>query len=624
MPCDRAGGIGIDFHSVEFNRTDDLNDYSGNYRSFEPLDGVVTADMRHQIERRHDRDAIDSWVADAAFGGARETNETKGDTADAVEAVPPITVISEGRTLIIAADAERAVACGKRLSDQGLTCTLLVIKNSSPGASFFRRGRLNLLEVNGASITGAFGGFFATVTAEGEQRDLAEWFDGEAITFDLVLDLQSVPSFAGDRLPMGYYAPGPDPVTFNEAMEELPEMRGRFNKPQFTAFLGNRCIHGRSCTRDCCRCLTVCPFGAIKSVDRTISINHFLCQGCGGCALVCPTDAIRRVYPSQEELLNLLQDRLKDRSTGEGYPPTLVISGGETPDRYRPADGDEKMDEGTVRLEVEQIGHVGLEMLLAALTYGAGRVVVVCGPQDPPNIREAVERQTQMAGAILRGLGMPEENVRFAVSPPEDGDTRRAAGTVTDLDTRRGDFPMQPPSFSPDHDKRTLIRLAAGHLCEQSGAQQPWLSLPAGSPFGAVTVDSAVCTLCMACAVACPSGALSAGGDVPRIEFIESRCHQCGLCEEACPEGAIRLLSRMLCDDRAAEMPAVLHEVEPFRCVECGVPFATRAMIDRMQAKLTGHWMYADDRQLRRLRMCGACRTRDALGSEDMKSWRRS
>ena len=42
-------------------------------------------------------------------------------------------------------------------------------------------------------------------------------------------------------------------------------------------------------------------------------------------------------------------------------------------------------------------------------------------------------------------------------------------------------------------------------------------SLPAGSPFGAVAVDPAACTLCMACAVACPSGALSAGGDVPRL-----------------------------------------------------------------------------------------------------------
>jgi Fe-S-cluster-containing hydrogenase component 2 len=128
----------------------------------------------------------------------------------------------------------------------------------------------------------------------------------------------------------------------------------------------------------------------------------------------------------------------------------------------------------------------------------------------------------------------------------------------------------------------------------------------------------------MACAVACPSGALIASGDAPRLEFVEARCHQCGLCEEACPEGAMRLLPRMLCDPRGAELPVVLHEVEPFHCVECGVPFATRAMVDRMKEKLRGHWMYLDNRQLRRLQMCGVCRTRDALTSQEMKSWSNS
>ena len=35
---------------------------------------------------------------------------------------------------------------------------------------------------------------------------------------------------------MGYYAPGADPASLDEAMRELPEMRGRFQKPQFIAF----------------------------------------------------------------------------------------------------------------------------------------------------------------------------------------------------------------------------------------------------------------------------------------------------------------------------------------------------------------------------------------------------
>jgi hypothetical protein len=57
--------------------------------------------------------------------------------------------------------------------------------------------------------------------------------------------------------------------------------------------------------------------------------------------------------------------------------------------------------------------------------------------------------------------------------------------------------------------------------------------------------------------------------------------------------------------------------------VVCDVPFATQAMIDRMQDKLSGHWMYTGERQLRRLRMCRTCRTRDALTSQDVNVWNR-
>ena len=139
-PHDAPGGISIDFHSAEYNRTDDLNDYSGNYRSFQSLDGVVTADMRHQMERRHDRDALDSCVDDH---GAREKNrDNERCERRPVKPRLRLTVISQGRTLIVDKDAERAIACGELLSDQGLTCTLLAIKEASPYASFSRLGDL--------------------------------------------------------------------------------------------------------------------------------------------------------------------------------------------------------------------------------------------------------------------------------------------------------------------------------------------------------------------------------------------------------------------------------------------------------------------------------------------------
>jgi ferredoxin len=574
--------------------------------------------MRHQIERLRRRDAVDAAVDDAVPSKKIERERNEEETLDAA---PSLTVISRGRTLIVDTDAERAIACGKLLSDQGLICTLLVMKKAASDASFSRFDQFKILEVNAVSITGAFGGFSAMVTVDGDQQPLSGWFGDEASAFDLVLDLQSTPSYAGDRLPMGYYAPGTNPVTLPEVMAELPEMRGRFHRPQFTAFLKNRCLHGRSRTLDCRQCLAVCPFGAIQSVNRTISIDQYHCQGCGGCAMVCPADAIQMVHPSQEELLSILRRTLEDRSAGAATPPTLVISDMETADGHKHSGMDEGNYDHRINFQVEQIGHVGLEMLLAALAYGAGAVVVACGAQNPPEIRKAAEWQTRMGIAMLRGLGMPEDKIRFALIPPENNRSEKWTSATTDPEARP-DKPFLPPAiFSSKHDKRTLVRLATQHLYDQSGMRQPWIPLPAGSPFGAVAVDSAACTLCMACAVACPSGALSAKGDVPRLEFLESRCHQCGLCDEACPERAMHMLPRILCDPDAVEAPAVLNEAEPIRCIECGVPFASQAMINHIQSKLTGHWMYAADRQLRRLRMCRTCRTRDALVSQDVKSW---
>lgn len=604
-------GVTIDFHSAEFNYIDELNDCCGNYQIFEPLDGTITADMRHQMERRCNEAIVDSCVDHAS---SSKRDEIKTDVSEVPEVAPTVTIVSQGRTLIIDTDADRAIACGKRLGKQGLACTLLVTKNASARASSCRSHQLEFLEVNDVSVTGAFGGFSATINIEGKQRQLTQLSGGKAAAFDLVLDLQSMPSYGVHSLPMGYYSPGPDPESLQEVMEEIPEMRGQFIKPQFTALMKNRCIHGRSRTRDCLYCLDICPFGAIQSVDKNLFINHDLCQGCGCCAMVCPTDAMQMIQPSKKELLHKLRRRLEMCPERGDFLPTLIISDSETAG----ANMDERNHDRLIIFEVEQIGCVGLEMLLTALVYGAGRVIVACDPQNPLKIRKALEWQTQIACAILNGLGMPEDKVQFAIALPEDNHSEGTACRPAGPDARPGTPETLPEVFSLQHEKRTLIRLATQYLHDQFGAQQSCLPLPSGSPFGAVGVSTDRCTLCMACAVACPSGALSACGDTPRLSFRESRCHQCGLCETVCPEGAIRLEPRLLCDPERTEAQVVLHEAVPFHCIECGAPFASPAMITRMEHKLAGHWMYAGARQLRRLRMCRTCRTRDALASKDV------
>lgn len=617
--CPTSAGVIIDFHSAEFNRTDNLNDSSGNYRIFQPLGGIITADMRHQMERLKPENGI---TASDAVAPIPPDRERKAGEAECPGDAGAFTVISRGRTLIIDPDSGCGRRCAETLHRQGLECALWIAVDEPSRSPQPRPASCLVVEADAISISGAFGGFSVTVVTKGAERPLPEGSGAGVSHFDLVLDLRSTPAYPEGRRPAGYYGPGADPAALSEAMAELPRMKGRFRRPRFVTFLQNRCFHGRSRTRNCLLCLEICPFGAIQSANRSISIDPNRCQGCGGCAMVCPAEAIRMVHPSRAELLERLRKTLAGPAAGSPPAPVLEISDSEAAEHRPDSGAGGAGNGGRLLFTVEQIGHAGWEMLLAALAHGAGQVVLACGDRNPPAIRATAERQVRMGRAVMRGLGMPEERIRFVLSSGSRGSKPSAsAGTPGE---ERPETPCSRPRFPIPEERRARVSRAIGLLQDRSGAQKKEIPLPVGSPYGAVKLDPAACTLCMACAASCPAGALLADGSAPRLKFVESRCHQCGLCEEVCPEGALSLIPRILCDPEASEYPALLHEAEPLRCIQCGLPFASQAMITRIRNKLDGHWMYLADRQLRRLRMCRTCRTQDSLDSRELNSWNRT
>jgi len=166
----------------------------------------------------------------------------------------------------------------------------------------------------------------------------------------------------------------------------------------------------------------------------------------------------------------------------------------------------------------------------------------------------------------------------------------------------------------PGAAKRDIFALALGALREAAPAPVDTIALEAGAPFGTVQVDAEGCTLCLACTGACPANALRADADSPRLSFVESACVQCGICARTCPEQVISLAPRLDLTEQAVR-PRTIKAEEPYCCIRCGTPFATRSTIERVLERMSGHSLFEDDKALERLRMCADCRVVDLAQS---------
>ena len=235
----------------------------------------------------------------------------------------------------------------------------------------------------------------------------------------------------------------------------------------------------------------------------------------------------------------------------------------------------------------------------------------------------ALIRQATLLNRIVAEIGVPGPVIEVVHTISDESELTAEAVLWKETLTHAATHPlgsMSPASFVTHNQKRVTFRTAIDHLLSAVETDTPErleLSADSASPFGQVAVEQSACTLCMACVSTCPAGALLDGQSVPQLRFIEANCLQCGLCVNACPEDALSLQPGFEFDTMRARQAEVLNEEEPFNCISCHTPFATRKMITTMTDKLSEHWMFEKPAALRRLKMCEDCRVKDMF--EDNK-----
>jgi len=548
------------------------------------------------------------WSVDGTKAGPKMA-ALLAAASEATPAFPFVTLSSDG-VILIYGRGEIAIEAGRLLADH-LDVTIMITKPSQimpPAITSFP-----IVQGTIRNAKGYLGSFELTIDDYAAPRPSSR----DALVFeaprngltsrcDIVLDLSGgTPLFPAHDLRDGYLRADPgDPAAMLRAVLKARDLVGSFDKPRYINFTAEICVHSRSKLAGCHRCLDLCPTGAITSDGDHVKINAEVCAGCGQCAATCPTGAATYALPPADTLLHKLRAMLLTYREAGGANAIVLFHDSEHGSALidalaRHGDG---LPANVLPFTVNEVTQVGLEALVASFAYGAAGIRFLLRAK-PLHDLAGLSQTIAMADTIASGLGFSGQRVSTIETDDPDvlGEALRAVEPATAVEC--------PATFKTIGKRRDLLRFALHELHRVAPTPTDVIALPQGAPLGAVTVNTAGCTLCLSCVSACPTGALRDDPERPMLKFIEDACVQCGLCQSTCPEKVITLKPQI--DFRAARAPArIIKEEEPALCVRCGKPFGVKSTIEKVAAKLEGrHWMYpAGDKRLGVVRMCADCR----------------
>ncbi|APV50600.1 hypothetical protein BWI17_13415 [Betaproteobacteria bacterium GR16-43] len=558
----------------------------------------------HGLDEQGDPLSLEGWgwTVRPEAGEAKRLAIASLVNLEAPAPVAGITYVSHGNVLVVAGrDAARARESASKLAT-GLHVTLLGEGTVAPveGCTAWS-GRIETLE-------GYLGEFSATLASLNGAA-------GAKAKFDLVLDFSQPPLFAMHQPPQGYYRAPAEALALESVLAELKEAVGEFEKPKYFAYRENLCAHARSGITGCTACIDICSTSAIAAKGDHVEVDAHLCMGCGACATVCPSGAMGYQFPRPADRGAQLKQLLAAYRHAGGADACILFHNG--------TDGRDALAASAARgqglpgrvipLETWHVAAIGPDLLLSAVAFGASQVAVLCAGSESPDYVRALREEMDFAQSIVSALGYAGVHFALVQAPAGVGleaglEALAPAATVREAGT-----------FMVSNDKRTAIEFAVEHLLRNAPQRREVIALAPGAAYGEVVVDREKCTLCLACAGACPESALMDGVDQPMLRFLERNCVQCGLCEKTCPEDAITLNPRLLLTPAVREA-RVLNETKPFHCVLCAKPFGTLQMVNTMLGRLATHSMFSTPEAQRRLQMCADCRVVDMMSNKNEAS----
>jgi ferredoxin len=348
------------------------------------------------------------------------------------------------------------------------------------------------------------------------------------------------------------------------------------------------------CLGDKCRiCRAGCDSKSIISEGNAVSIDSANCKGCGTCTVLCPRQAI--VYPNfsldqmEAEIEGLLlnsSEYLKPRIIA------MVCQSSQYP----------VFDSNVLPVTIPCLGMVSPGLILHALDLGAQGFILISSKDkcqfklDCSNWKGAV----QFLQRLLEHWGIEPSRVTAL----DEGNLTQELARFSRMVAEMPPTSLTSLQSTAVPDKGLGLSAAILAMSEKLGAQATGKIASGTVPFGKLTLDAAKCTGCAVCAAQCPTDALTdlKVADSCKLVFRQESCVGCGQCVDVCPEKCLHL-TKVLEVDKLNHEPQMIFEGEFVHCRVCGAPFAPRAMIESVRAR-----MGATGEAALRMETCPKCR----------------
>jgi Pyruvate/2-oxoacid:ferredoxin oxidoreductase delta subunit/coenzyme F420-reducing hydrogenase delta subunit len=353
-------------------------------------------------------------------------------------------------------------------------------------------------------------------------------------------------------------------------------------------------IEPAKCLGEKCHiCRASCESKSIVSDGKAVTIDSADCKACGVCTISCPHQAI--IYPNFS--LDQLEAEVEGLlfKTGNQLQPriiALVCQSSQYP----------AFDANVLPVTVPCLGMVSPGLILRALDLGAQGVVLISAKEkcqlklDCSNWKGTV----QFLQRLLEHWGIEPERVSALDEEKLTLGLPRFSRRIAEL---------KPTSFKSSQstaipDKSLGLPAAILAMSEKLGAEATGRIASGTVPFGKMTLDASKCTGCAVCVTHCPTDALTdlKARDSSKLVFRQESCLGCGQCVDVCPEKCLHL-TKVLEIDKLSHEAQVLFEGEFIHCRVCGAPFAPKAMIESVRAR-----MGATGEAALRMETCPKCR----------------